>query len=89
MVARLHIGDVGADLLDHARGLMAEHGRQRMRVESFHEVQVGMTEAGDFGADQDFARARIGHADVLDHERLVDFIQYGSLHRSFPLCVFC
>ena len=63
---------------------MTEHGGQRMRIEPFHEVQVGMTEAGDARADQDFARAGIRHADILDHERLVDFMQDGGLHRCFP-----
>ena len=64
---------------------MAEHRGQRMRIEPFHEVQVGMTEAGDAGADQDFARAGIRHADILDHQRLVDFMQDGGLHRVLPL----
>ena len=63
---------------------VAEHGRQRMRIKPFHEMQVGMTEAGDRGADQHFARTGIGQADVLDDERLVDFMQDGGLHRFLP-----
>ena len=59
---------------------VAEHRRQRMRIQPFHEVQVGVTEAGDLGADQDFARAGIRHADILDLQRLVDFEQNGGLH---------
>ena len=35
------------DLLDHACGFMAEHRRQRMRIEPFDEMQVGMAEAGN------------------------------------------
>jgi hypothetical protein len=42
-----------------------------------------MTETGNLGADQHFARAGIRHADVLDHERLIDFMQDGGLHRDF------
>ena len=87
VIAGLHIGDVGADLLDDAGGFMAEHRGQRMRIEPFHEVQVGMAEAGDRGADQDFARAGIRHADILDHQRLVDFMQDGGLHRVLPRIV--
>ena len=84
VIAGLDVGDVGADLFDHAGGFMAEHRRQRMRVEAFHEMQVGVTEAGDAGADQDLARARVRHADILDHQRLVDFMQDGGLHRVLP-----
>ena len=81
MIAGLHIGDVGADLLDDAGELVTEHRRQRMRIEPFHEMQVGVAEPGDGGADQHLARAGLLQADVLDHQRLVDFIQDGGLHR--------
>src|SRR4051794_19269606 len=56
-----------------------------MRIKAFHEMQVGVAKAGDARADQDFARTRIGHADILDHQRLVDFKQNGGLHRVLPL----
>ena len=88
MIAGLHIMDVGADFFDHAGGFVTEHGGQRMRVEPLHEVQIGMTEAGDAGADQDFARTGIRHADILDHQRLVDFMQDGGLHQDLPI-LFC
>jgi hypothetical protein len=84
MVARLHIVHVGADLLDDAGGLVAEHGGQRMWVQPFDKMQVGMAEACDCGADQHLARARIGQAHVLDHHGLVDFVQDSGLHRSLP-----
>jgi hypothetical protein len=67
---------------------MPEHGRQRVRIQAFHEMQVGMTEAGDARADQDFARAGIRHADILDHQRLVDFMQNGGLHWCSPSTLF-
>ena len=89
MIARLHIVDVGADLFDDAGEFVAEHGRQRMRIQSFHEVQIGMTETGDARADQNFPRAGIRHADILDHQRLVDFMQNGGLHRCLPSLLFC
>ncbi len=87
MVAGFYIGDIGADLLDNSGQLVAEHRRQRMRIEAFHEVEIGMTEAGDARADQNFARARIGHADILDYQRLVDLEQNGGLHRRFLFCL--
>jgi hypothetical protein len=39
-----------------------------------------MTEPGDSGADQHLARTGFWQADVLDHQRLVDFMQDGGLH---------
>src|ERR1700674_192617 len=42
-----------------------------------------MTEARDGRSDQHLARARVRDADVLDHQRLVDFKQDGGLHRCF------
>src|SRR6202035_1356275 len=83
MVAGLHVVDVEADLLDDTSGFVAEHRRQRMRIEPFHEMQVGMTEPGDTGADQDLARSGFLQADVLDHKRLVDFMQGGGPDRCF------
>ena len=80
MIAGLHVIDVGADLLDDAGRLVAKHRRQRMRIEPFHEVQVGVAKAGDGGANQDLTRARIRQADVFDDQRLVDFMQDGGLH---------
>ena len=83
MIAGLDIGDVGADLLDDTGEFVAEHRRQRVRIEPFHEMQVGVTEPGDRGADQDLAGPGLLQADVLDHQRLVDFMQDGGLHRCF------
>src|SRR5580698_2852361 len=85
MIAGFYIIHLGADLLDDARGLMAEHRRQRVRIKPLHEMQVGMTEPGDAGADQNLARSGLLQADILDHQRLVDFMQDGGLHRCFLL----
>ena len=80
MIAGFYVIDVGANLFDHAGQLVAEYSRQRVRIEPFHEMQIGMTEPGDSGADQHLARAGFWQADVLDHQRLVDFMQDGGLH---------
>src|SRR3954467_15459274 len=84
VVARFHIGDIRADLLDDTGGFVAEHRREWMRIEPFHEMQVGMTKPGDRGADQDLARPGLLNTDVLNRERLVDFMQDGGLHRILP-----
>ena len=84
-VAGLDVGDVRPDFFNDAGGFVTEHRGQRMRIQPFHEVQVGVTEAGDAGADQDFARSGIRYADILDLQRLVDFEQYGGLHQILPL----
>ena len=71
-------------LLDDARGLMAEDDWKREGVEPFHEVQVGMAEAGDRRLDQDFARPWLVDAHIFDDERFVGFIQHGGLHGRTP-----
>src|SRR5579863_7506275 len=51
-----------------------------------------MTEPGDAGVDQNLARSGFLQADVLDHKRLVDFMQDGGLHQFLPypsLCCCC
>jgi hypothetical protein len=63
---------------------MTKHRWQRMWIKPFHEMQVGMAEARDRGADQDLAWTGIGQTDILDHQRLVDFMQDGCLHRFLP-----
>jgi hypothetical protein len=83
VVAGFHIGHVGADLLDDTSGFVAKHRRQRMRVQPFHEMQIGMTEAGHSGADQHLARPGLRQADLLDHQRLVDLMQDGGLHFGY------
>ena len=74
MVARLEIGDFGADLLDHARRLMAENHRQRMGVQPLDEVQIGMAQATHRGAHQNLARLGLARADLLDHQGGVGFV---------------
>src|SRR5947209_2087958 len=88
MIAWLHIGDVGADLFDHAGRLVAEHRGERMRIQAFHEMQVGVAQPGDACADQHLAGPGLRQADILDHQRLVDFMQDGGLHFRFPLLLF-
>ena len=69
MVAGLDGGDVVADRLDHARGLVAGDERRRRRIEAVDEVQVGMADAAGAGADQYLARPGRGDVDLCDFER--------------------
>jgi hypothetical protein len=55
-----------------------------MGVETLDEMQVGVAEARDRGADQYFPWPGIRQADVLDHQGLVDFVEDGGLHRISP-----
>src|ERR1700716_2116686 len=88
MIAGFYVSDIGADLLDDAGRFVPEHRGQRMWIETVHEMQVGVTQPGDGGADQYLARTGFRQADVLDHQRLVDFMQDGGLHRCSPFCVY-
>src|ERR1700716_1560467 len=84
MIAGFYVSDIGADLLDDAGRFVPEHRGQRMWIETVHEMQVGVTQPGDGGADQYLARTGFRQADVLDHQRLVYLIQDGGLHRCSP-----
>jgi hypothetical protein len=43
MVAGLYIGNVYAHRLDHRGAFMPEHRGRRIRIQAFHEMQVGVT----------------------------------------------
>ena len=69
VVARLHVGDLFADFLDDAGGLVAEHRGRGVGVEAVDEMQVAVAYAAGDGFDQDFAVLRFVEFDVLDTER--------------------
>ena len=52
MIARLHIGDIGADFLNHTRRLVTENSRHGCGVFALDVVQVAMTNADRPGAYQ-------------------------------------
>ena len=58
VIAGLDVGDVVADRLDHAGRLVAEHAGGGERIQAFHEMQVGVAEAGKGGAHQHLAPLR-------------------------------
>ena len=59
VVARLDVGDVLADRLDHAGRFVAEHAGRRVRIEPLDEMQVGVAEPGIGGAQQHLAALRL------------------------------
>ena len=77
----LTLRDAGADLLDDARGLVAQHHRQRQRPVAVHDVPVAVADAR--GLDPDARLAGLGPLllDVDDLERRVRLVEDGSFHR--------
>jgi hypothetical protein len=55
VVAEFESGDASADLLDHARSLVAQHDRGGHRRESVRAEQVGVAEAGGRDPHEDLA----------------------------------
>ena len=71
-VAGLHGGDAGADRLDDAAALVAEHDRERGGGVAEHPVQVGVADAGRLDLQPRTSPGpRVGELDLLDLERLV------------------
>lgn len=70
MVAGLQLAHVGADRLDDARTLMAQHRRQRHRIVLVTHDQVGMAQAGRYDLHQHFVVLRAAQARLLDDKGL-------------------
>ena len=74
-------GDVGADPLDDAGALVAEHGRRVARgVGAGGGVEVGVADAAGDEADEHLAGPRLGQLDLLDRERLPELLQHRGAH---------
>ena len=81
VIADRDVGDALADRLDHARALMAEHGRRVAgRVGAGRRVHVRVADAGGDEPHEHLARARILQVDFLDDERGSELLQYGGAH---------
>ena len=83
VVARLHGLDRGSHALDDARGLVAQHDGQGMRVVAGDHVVVAVADAVRRPPDQHLVRARLQHLDVLDDDRLVDLVQDRGSSRAW------
>ena len=84
MIAGHELGDVGADFLDDAGGLVAEDGRRRERIEAVHEVQIAVAHTAGDRAHQHLAAYRLGDVDVLDGEGLLGSVEYCGFHEIAP-----
>src|SRR5262249_59331903 len=70
VIADREAGHARAHLLDDARALVAEDGREQpRRIATAHRVRVGVADAGGGEPDQALARRRPGGIDVVDLER--------------------
>ncbi len=83
MIAGFDVGDVLANRLDHGRAFMAEYGWRGIRIQPFHEMQVGMTQAGERGAQKNFPTFRFFNLDLLDRQRLVRHVEDRGFHIWF------
>jgi hypothetical protein len=91
-VAFLKTVHVFAFSYDDSGYLMSQDDRHRhARLESLPftagDVDVAVTGAASRDAQQDLARARFGHLDILDDERLTEFVQSCSFHSSARLVI--
>ena len=78
VVAGLEVADIVADRLDDARRLVAQHRRQRVRVQPLDEMQVAVAQARHRGAHQHLAAPGLFDGDVLDAQGLVRGMQDGG-----------
>ena len=73
--------------LDHARALVAQHGRRVAGgIGAARGVHVGVADAAGGQPDEHLARPRPVQLDVLDHERLSELLEHGraDLHCAGP-----
>jgi hypothetical protein len=80
MVAWLHFGDTGADVLDNAGSFVAEHDRLRHRVDLVADNHIGVAHAGRDDAHQHFVVTRLPEPKFLDDEWAAFFAYDGSAH---------
>ncbi len=72
MVAHLDGGDVGADRLDDACALVAEHDRHRVGERAFDDLEVGMAQPRRHDAHQHIVRRQLPDRQAADLERPAD-----------------
>ena len=88
VVADLDAGDVRADLLHHARALVAEHVGEHLRRQEAADGDVGVAEAGRHDAHQHLVGARALQVDLGQGERLAGGLDEsdGRLHGATRTC---
>ncbi len=87
VVAGLDERDALADPLDHARALVPEHARGvPRRVGAGGRVEIRVADAAPDETNERLAGLRLGELDLLDGERLAEFLEHGGAdtHRADP-----
>ena len=85
MVSRLEISNGLANLLDNARGLVAEHRWCGMPIETLDEMKIAVAHTGRDGFDQNFAIAWLVDIDLFDRERLIRAVEDCGFHRIYSI----
>ena len=80
MVARSHIGDTFPDRFHHTGNLMSEYGGKVDAQMPFHEMQVGVAQAGRGNTHKHFVRLRQIDGDVLDLKVSGSGMENGRAH---------
>src|ERR1700733_2475913 len=80
MVARPHLDDPRADLLDNAGALVSEHDRLRHRIHLVAHDHIGVAHAGRDNAHQHFVVARLAHAQLFNDEGTALVAHHRSGH---------
>ena len=79
VVARADQRDAVADALDDARALVPEHARRVAgRVGAGGGVEVGVADAAGDEAHEHLAGLRLLEVELLDDERLAEFLEDGG-----------
>jgi hypothetical protein len=86
VVAGLEVLDAFADLFDHPRAFVAEHGRERREQRAVANGEVGVAHAGRTESHLDLVRLRRLELEVDDFERRVDRVaDRGLRHARSPV----
>jgi len=75
-----HIPDIFADLFDDAPGFVAVDGRQLTNISAFRVADVRMTDCAGLDPDHDLTARGWGELDLLDRERVSEFVANGGFH---------
>src|SRR5262249_24054881 len=84
-VALLDARDPGADGLDDARPLVAQHDRHRVGDGAVDDALVRVTQSGGTDRHPHLARAGIAHGDALDGDAARGSVEDDRLPAAFPM----
>jgi hypothetical protein len=80
VIAGLEVGDLRADFLDDAGGLVTENRGGRPHVEAVDEMEIAVAHAAGDGAHDDLALFGFVDIDLLDREWLTGTVEDSSFH---------